>query len=125
MALPAAHAANCAGAQGRFEAFYNVAYTKQDSLGVKPLAGFAREAGVPDMDAYSRCLAKAQSDSDVAADLRSAQEMDIPGTPGVIVNGVLYGGGVATLTIIESALRAKGGVPEPEASASAPASGRH
>ena len=51
-AYPAARAAECAGAQGRFEAFYNSLYKSQDSLGVKTFDDFAATSGVPDLSAY-------------------------------------------------------------------------
>ncbi len=53
----AARAAECAAADGRFEAFHNVLFDKQDSPGLKARgSSFAVDAGVRDTAAFGRCV---------------------------------------------------------------------
>jgi protein-disulfide isomerase len=54
-AYPAARAAECAGAQGKFEAYHDLLYEKQDSLGLKSFDSFARDAGVADLTVFATC----------------------------------------------------------------------
>ena len=86
-ARPAARAAECAGQQGRFEEFVREVYRRQDSLGLKPWAAFARAAAVHDSSAFERCVGSNASVSRVDAGLALGQRMGVHGTPTVIVNG--------------------------------------
>lgn len=53
----AARASECANDQGDFTTFIDVVFAKQDSLGLKPWAEYAREGGVSDSARFARCIA--------------------------------------------------------------------
>lgn len=86
-ALPAARAADCAMAQGRFARMHDLLYTKQDSLGLKSWTGFASDAGVKDTVAFSACVRQSKIPLDVQLGLSAGKRFDVDGTPTVIVNG--------------------------------------
>jgi protein-disulfide isomerase len=91
-AMAAASAAECASAQGRFEAIHDLLYLKQDSLGFKNFQDFARESGVPDLNAFSVCMADSTVRRPIDRDVRAIAANKGLGTPTIIVNGVLLGG---------------------------------
>jgi protein-disulfide isomerase len=89
-AYPAARAAECAGAQGRFAEFHDLIFAKQDSLGLKSFSDFARESGVSNMQAFARCHATTDPVPAIEADIAEAERMGAQGTPTVVVNGMLW-----------------------------------
>ena len=86
-ARPAAKAAECAQAQGRFAEYHDLLYAKQDSLGLKPWLAFARDAGVRDTSAFQRCLADTTAMVRVAEDLALGNRIGVEGTPTIVING--------------------------------------
>ena len=86
-ALPAARAAECAGHVGRFREFVDVAYRKQDSLGLKSWGSFAREAGVSDTARIASCAIARDGVARIDAGLAFATKIGAHSTPTVIVNG--------------------------------------
>lgn len=91
-ARPAAAAAECAGAQGRFEAFATRVFAQQDSFGAKPWSRFAREAGVADSAAFERCLLAPGTLAALDRDVRAGESVQVQVTPTLIINGTLYPG---------------------------------
>jgi protein-disulfide isomerase len=91
-AYPAARAAECAGAQGRFVQFYDLMYTAQDSLGLKPFAQFAADAGVSDLPAFERCNTMVGTVPRIESDKALALRTGGRGTPTIVVNGKMLGG---------------------------------
>lgn len=91
-ALPSARAAECAGEQGRFEAFHDALYARQDSLGLRSFEQFARDAGVADLVAFTACNTKTDALASVAADTVAVREIGGRGTPTILVNGLLLPG---------------------------------
>lgn len=89
-AYPAARAAECAAAQGRFEQIYDRFYDGQDSLGVKSIADFAAESGVPDMDAFNMCNNQTSPVPAIDEDARVAVSLGAVGTPTIIINGKMF-----------------------------------
>lgn len=92
LAYPAARASECAAAQGKFEAFYDVVFSKQDSLGILSFQDFAARSGVPDGKLFSSCLAIASPVAAIEDDIRAAKELGGAGTPSVLVNSTLLPG---------------------------------
>jgi protein-disulfide isomerase len=86
-ARQAAHAAECAHAQGSFPQFIDQVYAKQDSVGAKTWAAFAADAGVPDAAAFARCIASDSTPPRVDAGLELGERLGVGATPTVIVNG--------------------------------------
>ncbi len=86
-ALPAARAAECAAAQNDFDSFQSLLYEKQDSLGLKPWSSFAKDAGVSDLDEFSRCNGRTDAIPRVEAGRAIARRLGISATPTVLING--------------------------------------
>lgn len=82
----AALAAECANQQGHFAEYYHVLFTKQDSIGRLDWVQFARQAQVPDTDAFGRCVRDSIFVSRVQADVAAATKLGVQGTPGMLVN---------------------------------------
>jgi protein-disulfide isomerase len=88
-AQPAAAASECAAEQGRFSAFVDLAFARQDSFGLKPWPAYAAQAGVGDTAAFSRCLTHPKP-SLVQAGESLAARLKVNRTPTLIVNGWEY-----------------------------------
>jgi len=91
-ALASALAAEAAAAHGKFWDMQRLLFAHQDALTDDDLAGYARELGLdPDevagagADQYARA---------VQADYEGGIELDVPGTPTLLVDGVPYRGRV-------------------------------
>jgi protein-disulfide isomerase len=107
LAYPAARAAECAGAQGRFNAYADVLFAKHDSLGIISFDQFAVDAGVPDRSAFDSCNASGIPVPAIERDSHEALAIGARGTPTVIINGTLYYGtpdSVQLDTLVRAAL---------------------
>lgn len=91
-ARPAARAMECANAQGEGPKFVDVAYAKQDSFGLKPWASYAKEAGVPNLDAFQACAQDTARIARVEEGRRLGQVMEVHWTPTIIINGWRFPG---------------------------------
>ncbi len=108
-AYPAARAAECAGDQGRFEAYHDALFLHSDSLGLKTFESFARDAGVPEIGRFNECNGKDGQVPSIERDIEAAARIGAEGTPTIVVNGKVFLGAptVAMLSdAIEEALRA-------------------
>jgi protein-disulfide isomerase len=85
--LPAARAAECAGEQGRFWAFHDLLYSKQESLAVLPLADLAERAFVRDARRFARCLDVGSLDSLIRSGAELARRLGARGTPALFIDG--------------------------------------
>jgi protein-disulfide isomerase len=83
-----AEALECAAAQSKAVEFLDLAFEKQDSIGLKPWVAYARDAGIADTVTFSTCLQipKPRIDSGRAI----AEREEFFGTPTVLVNGWLF-----------------------------------
>lgn len=86
-AEPAARVAECAGAQGRFEAMHDHLFEEQDQLGLKPWSDFAAEAGVTDLAAFDACIKETAPVARVEAGKKLGDKFAVQGTPTLIING--------------------------------------
>jgi NhaA family Na+:H+ antiporter len=86
-ALPAARVAECAASQGRFSAMHDQLFEGQESFGLKPWSDYATAAGVPDLAAFDACIKKTDPMLRVAEGQALGKELDMQGTPSVIING--------------------------------------
>jgi protein-disulfide isomerase len=86
-AIPAAHAAECARNQGRFEEMYDRLFGAQESFGAKSWSTLAIEAGVPDIDLFDACVKSTEPVPRIDDGLKLGSELGVKGTPTVIVNG--------------------------------------
>ncbi len=86
-AIPAAKAAECAGEQGRFEQMHDALFKSQQELGTKKWGSFAIKAGVPDQVKFDACMNRPQDPAKITQGLALAKQLNVSGTPSVIVNG--------------------------------------
>lgn len=86
-AEPAARVAECARDQGSFEAMYDLLFEQQDQFGLKAWSEFATEAGVPDGVAFETCIKRTNPIPRVVEGEQLGKDIDVRGTPTVIVNG--------------------------------------
>lgn len=91
-ARQAALASECAAAQGRFEAFHDILFGFQDEIGSRAWLEFAGSAGVQDLDGFEQCLAEGMYAERVEADMAAARELEIGGTPLVLINSLKFHG---------------------------------
>jgi protein-disulfide isomerase len=91
-ARKAAHASECAAAQGRFAQFTAALFAQQDSIGAKPWSRFAAETGVSDAAAFERCVGDAKVAANVERDARAGRETRVQVTPTLVINGTLHPG---------------------------------
>jgi protein-disulfide isomerase len=92
LAYPAARAAECAAAQGRFEAYYNALYGTQDSLGLITFHELAKRARVPNLSQFDGCNASVARVAVIDSGSAAAMRLSARGTPTLLVNGLLLPG---------------------------------
>jgi protein-disulfide isomerase len=89
-AVAAAIASECADRQGRFPAFKRTLFVGQDEIGKEPWQEFARRANVPDIGAFTSCIALGtDSFPRIAYGQELAAKTNVSGTPTVWINGVV------------------------------------
>lgn len=113
MAVPAALAARCAGAQGRFWEYHDMLFVAQPAFAREDLIGYARRLGL-DTTRFGECLDRAAPRDAVMADQREGREAGVRATPTFFVNGRKIEGAVPIEEFrdaIRSALRAAGASP--------------
>ena len=85
-ALPAALAARCAGAQGRFWEYHDLLFVAQPDFSRDELLGYARRLGL-DTPPFTECLDSARFRDAVLADQREGLDAGVGGTPTFFING--------------------------------------
>lgn len=88
----AARAGRAAAAQGKFWEFTRAVYadapqTGHPDLSIERLTGFARTAGIADIDRFTADATGSTFDDLISRDASSAQSLGIPATPAFSVNG--------------------------------------
>lgn len=86
-AEPAARVAECAAEQGRFEAMHDRLFENQKQFGLKAWSEFAADAAVPDLSAFETCVRATSAVPRISAGRKLGEQLDIEGTPTLIVNG--------------------------------------
>lgn len=86
-ALPAAVAARCAGAQGRYGAMQGRLYEAQTKLGELLYAELARTIGL-DIAEFDRCRADASVRRAIGRDLREGKQVGVAATPTLMLGRV-------------------------------------
>jgi len=89
-AQPAAEAAACAAAQGKFWEFHGKLFESSD-LGAERLKAVATEVKV-DMAKFDECVSKRQFKADVEKDMADGAEAGVNGTPAFFINGRMLSG---------------------------------
>lgn len=83
----AATASECAANQGQFGNFVELAFSKQDSIGLKSWESFATEAGVGNITQFRECLTAPEIQRRIDSAVQAADKIGIAGTPTIILNG--------------------------------------
>lgn len=91
--VPSAIAAECAERQGQFPDMYYSLFANADSFGAKSWRSIAEEAGVPDLVAFDHCMGlPSEAFPRIAAGRQLGQELELTGTPSVLINGRRFRG---------------------------------
>ena len=86
LAVPAALAARCASAQGRFWEYHDLLFAAQPAFARDELVGYARRLGL-DVPRFTECLDAARLQGDVMADQSEGRAAGVRATPTFFVNG--------------------------------------
>ena len=89
-ALPAAEAARCAEAQGKFWEYHGKLFASQD-LSPEKLQALATEVGL-DRAKFDECVTKEQFKSGIDKDIADGTEAGVTGTPAFFINGRMLSG---------------------------------
>jgi len=85
-AEPAALAARCAGAHGRYWEYHDLLFVAQPAFSREDLITYAVRLGLP-REAFVACLDGARYRAAVQADVREGRAAGVTGTPTFFVNG--------------------------------------
>lgn len=86
-AVRLANMAECARVQGKFAEMNHLLYARFDSIGMKPLAEYGKTAGIKDVRQWTACVETNGSKKVIDAHLAKVKELNITGTPTIVVNG--------------------------------------
>jgi protein-disulfide isomerase len=90
-ARPAAEAASCANAQGKFWEYHAKLFANQNDLGADKLTAYAEQVGL-DKGKFADCLAKKPYTAAIDKDMADAQKVGVNGTPAFFINGRMLSG---------------------------------
>jgi len=85
-ARPAAEAASCANAQGKFWEYHAKLFANQQQLNPDNLATYAEQVGL-DKAKFADCFAKKPFTAAIDKDLADASKVGVNGTPAFFING--------------------------------------
>lgn len=90
-AVPAAEAAQCAGAQGQYWEYHDALFERQTELATLDYSALASELKL-DRPLFEACIRERTFKDEVRADLLAGQALGVSGTPATFVNGTLVAG---------------------------------
>jgi protein-disulfide isomerase len=90
-ARPAAEAANCANAQGKFWEYHAKLFQNQNQLGPEKLASYADEVGL-DKAKFADCVSKKPYAAAIDKDMADGAKVGVNGTPAFFINGRMLSG---------------------------------
>ena len=85
-ARPAAEAARCAAAMGRFWEYHDVLFVAQPEFAREQLVGYAGRLGL-DRAAFGACLDSGRFAPSIDADIAEGRARGVRGTPTFFING--------------------------------------
>lgn len=92
-AQKSAEASECADEQGKFWAYHDLLYNRQDKLSLNNYKKWATELSL-DTNKFNNCLDSGKYATEVGKDLQSGQSFGVTGTPATFVNGRLVTGAI-------------------------------
>jgi len=90
-ARPAAEAANCANAQGKFWEYHAKLFANQAALGEDKLKEYAKDLGL-DTAKFDECLASKPFKAAIDKDIEDGSKVGVSGTPAFFINGRMLSG---------------------------------
>jgi protein-disulfide isomerase len=117
-AVPAVQASECAARQGRFDDMHHALFASQSLIGSEPWDRMARDAQVPDVPAFERCMAETGPIAALARDTVAGHQLQTRGTPTFLINDHRYVGTPPITALREMVKQAidEAGEPAPVAS---------
>jgi protein-disulfide isomerase len=109
-ARPAAEAASCANAQGKFWEYHAKLFQHQNQLGADKLTEYADQVGL-DKAKFADCMAKKPYTAAIDKDMADGAKVGVNGTPAFFINGRMLSGAQPFdkfKEIIDDELAAKG-----------------
>jgi protein-disulfide isomerase len=91
-ARPASFAAECAALQDRFAEAHRLLFRDPDSNGTRQWAAFARQVGIADTTAFTRCMRDSLPVTVVKRDEADAQRLGVHVTPTLLLDDQLIDG---------------------------------
>jgi len=85
-AMPAANAARCAQAQGKFWQYHDALFADQSKLAPKDLKATAKSLGL-DTAKFDACFDKDQYSQSIQQDLEEGHKLNVSGTPTFFIDG--------------------------------------
>jgi len=85
-AMPAANAARCAGAQGKFWQYHDALFADQSKLDPSDLKATAKTLGL-DTAKFDACFDKSQFSGEIQKDVDEGHKLNVNGTPTFFING--------------------------------------
>jgi len=101
-AMPMAIAAECAAQQGMFWPFHDGVFAMQSELDRFSVDSLARALGVADSAAFAACRASSATRAMIDRDAALATQINAPGTPALVLNGVLLASGGQEVPLINA-----------------------
>mgnify|MGYP001210573318 CR=1 FL=1 len=106
----AAMAAECANDQDMFWEMHNRIFdihreSSPPTLSQETLVGFAEEIGLPDVGEFESCLAEERHLDEIIQDFQTAQMYGFRGTPGFVINGVVYSFGAQPFEVFDAIIQ--------------------
>ncbi len=113
LARPAAEAANCANAQGKFWEYHAKLFANQSALADDKLKEYAKDLGL-DTGKFEQCLAAKPYKAAIDKDIEDGSKVGVNGTPAFFINGRMLSGAQPFdkfKEVIDDELNAKGASP--------------
>jgi protein-disulfide isomerase len=104
--MGAARASDCAAAQGRFVAYHDALFARQDSIGLVAWSRFAAAADVRDLPAFQACAADSAPSPRIDSDVAAGKRLRVTGTPTLLINGLRFQGAMPADTLASHVRRA-------------------
>jgi len=90
-AQAAAEAAECAKDQGKYWAYHDLLFERQEQIPSQNFVGWAQELGL-DTNQYKECFDSGKYRDEVLGDLNEGLDLGVNGTPGTFVNDEFISG---------------------------------
>jgi protein-disulfide isomerase len=109
--LRAAMATECAREQDKFWEMHNRLFTRLNTredapLSDETLVSFAQELGL-ETRSFSECLSSQRYSDEVLLDYQAAQTYGLRGTPGFVINGVVYAIGAQPFEVFDQIIQSE------------------